>query len=55
MDEREEQFIVGIAAGLDPLTALAALPNAPTVAAPQSGWRPLGIVIAAVAAWFLLR
>lgn len=59
MDQREEQFIVGIASGLDPLTSWAALPDEPTTAPPSTDqrewwWAVVGI-IAGFTMWLFLR
>jgi hypothetical protein len=59
MDQREEQFIVGIASGLDPLTSWAALPDEPTTAPPSTtrrGWWWVVIgFIAGIGAWLVLQ
>jgi hypothetical protein len=48
MNENEEEFLLHIAAGLDPLTALAALPDEPMAAPPPAQYHGWWWVIVAV-------
>jgi hypothetical protein len=57
MDQREEQLLRGIAAGLDPLIALAALPDEPTNGPPSAtlrGWWSLAIAMAVLGLFYVL-
>jgi hypothetical protein len=57
--DREEEYLLHIAAGTDPITALAALPDEPEGGPPRrkpSGALGCGLLAAvAVMLWFLLR